>query len=75
MKNIFENGLSNQEKKDLAIIRSAKSGEMHNMFVVCRKYEITPEQWYNRYEEIRKDDLYLQKLRSIADKQLNLYND
>jgi hypothetical protein len=66
----YEVGLTDEEKKDLACVRAAKSGEMHNMFAVCRKYGMTTKEFDKRLAEIRKDPVYREKLRNLADKQM-----
>lgn len=66
----YTQDLTDQEKKDLACVRSAKSGEMHNMFVICREYDMTIEEWGENLDRIKKDPVYHEKLRDIATKQI-----
>jgi hypothetical protein len=51
-----------QEEKDVDIVFCFRSGEMHNMFVMMKRYGVTSEELSKRYNEIKKDKDYYAKI-------------
>ena len=65
------NSLPDAEKMDVDIICALRSGEMHNGFVVCNRYNITFEKMCSKADEIRKDIEYYAKVKAYAQQQLD----
>jgi len=58
-------------QRDIDIIVACRSSEMHNAFVMMRRYKISMEEMASIYKDIKKDKVYYEKVSAQADIRLS----